>query len=269
MVLLLAVCGLFVSVLVNGLADTLPSEESRAFPSWLLPRCRYCGSTRKPLDLSAVFSSLFESGGCLRCGAPRRFRDLLVEMILLIAFPAVWLLGRTSAPDLLWAGFVLASFLLFLIIDFEHRSVFGAVVGLVALVLVLFAGARGFPAFFRALGGGLAGFLIFLFLYLLGGLLGRLFHLGQGIEPLGFGDVILAGVVGVATGWPSILAAVLLSILLAGIAGLVLLIVSILRGESPGNATMAYGPYLMISGLIICFYGGPFLQWLLNSLTVF
>lgn len=264
MVLLLAVCGLLVSVLVNGLADNLPSGEGGTFLSWFLPRCRYCGSTRKPFDLSAVFSSFYESGGCQRCGAPRRFRDLLVEMILMIAFPVFWLLGRTAAPDLLWAGFVLAAFLLFLIIDFEHRSVFGEIVGLVALVLVLFAGTRGFPTFFRTLGGGIAGFLIFLFLYWLGGLLGRLFHLGQGIEPLGFGDVILAGLVGVAAGWPSILAAVLLSILLAGIAGLILLIVSILRGESAGNATMAYGPYLMISGLIICFYGGPFLQWLLT-----
>jgi hypothetical protein len=32
---------------------------------------------------------------------------------------------------------------------------------------------------------------------------------------------------------------------------------------------MAYGPYLMISGLIVCFYGGPFLEWILNALTFF
>ncbi len=121
------------------------------------------------------------------------------------------------------------------------------------------------------MGGGIAGFLIFLFLYWLGGLLGRLFHLGQGIEPLGFGDVILAGLVGVAAGWPSILAAVLLSILLAGSSRIDLTDrFDFQRGNRRGNATMAYGPYLMISGLMICFYGGPFLEWLLTlDLMVF
>ncbi len=205
----------------------------------------------------------------MRCGAPRPFRDLTVEAILMISFPAFFLLGKTGAMDLFWSGFVLAAFLLFLIIDFEHRFVLVGVVGLAAFVLILAGGLRGYPALLRTLGGGIAGFLIFLFLYLLGGLLGRLFHLGEGIEPLGFGDVILAGLVGVAVGWPSVLIAVLFSIILAGLAGLALILVSLLKRESPRTATMAYGPYLMIAGLLVSFYGGPFLVWILNGITVF
>lgn len=269
MVLFLAFCSLLVSILVNGLADNLPASEGRSFLALILPRCQYCGSTRKPFDLSAVVSSLFNSGRCLRCGAPRPFRDLSVEAVLMVAFPMFWLFGRTGALDLFWAGFVLAAFLLFLVIDFEHRYVLGGVVGLAALVLIVTGGLQGYPGLLRTLGGGIAGFLIFLFLYLLGGLLGRLFHLGEGIEPLGFGDVILAGLVGVATGWPSVLLAVLFSIILAGLVGLVLLAVAWMRGESPRDATMAYGPYLMISGLLVCFFGGPFLEWTINAMTFF
>jgi len=269
MVLFLAFCGLLVSILLNGLADNLPTPEDRPMGSLLLPRCTYCGSTRKAFDLSAVLSSLFGSGRCLRCGAPRPFRDLALEAVLVIAFPVFWLLGRTAALDLFYAGFVLAAFLLFLIIDFEHRFVLGGVVGLAALVLILAGGLRGYPALVRTLGGGIAGFLIFLLLYLLGKLLGRLLHLGQGIEPLGFGDVILGGLVGVAAGWPGVILAVLFSIILAGAAALLLLIVAFIKGESPRNATMAYGPYLMISGLIVCLYGGPFLEWMINGLAVF
>jgi leader peptidase (prepilin peptidase)/N-methyltransferase len=147
--------------------------------------------------------------------------------------------------------------------------VLGEVVGLAALVLILAGGLQGFPALLRILEGGIAGFLIFLFLFLLGRVMGWIFHFGQGIEPLGFGDVILAGLVGVATGWPAVLMAILLSIILAGIAGMILLTVSLAKGETAGNATMAYGPYLLISGLIVYFYAGPFLNWILNGLTLF
>jgi leader peptidase (prepilin peptidase) / N-methyltransferase len=266
MILLLALCGLLASILVNGLADNLPSFEDRPFPSILLPRCSYCGSTRKARDLSAIFSSLFQTGRCLRCGAPHPFRDLSVEAVLMVSFPAFWLIGKTGAQELFWAGFVFSVFLLFLVVDFEHRFVLGEVVGLAALVLVLAAGLQGVPTLLRVLEGGVAGFLLFLLLFLLGRLLDWIFHFGGGIEPLGFGDVLLAGLIGIATGWPAVLLAVILSIILAGIAGVILLIVSLGRGESARTATMAYGPYLLVSGLIVCFYATPFLNWILNTL---
>jgi leader peptidase (prepilin peptidase)/N-methyltransferase len=269
MILFLALCGLFASILVNGLADNLPSFEDRIFPSPFLPRCGYCGSIRKTRDLSAVGSNLFGSGRCLRCGAPRPFRDLSVEAVLMVFLPGLWLLGKTGPQDIFWAGYILSIFLLFLVVDFEHRYVLGEVVGLAALVLLLAGGLRGYPALLNILAGGAAGFLIFLLLFLLGRVMSWMFHLGQGIEPLGFGDVILAGLVGVVTGWPAVLMAVLLSIFLAGIAGIILLIVSLAKGESAGNATMAYGPYLLISGLIVYFYGGPFLNWILNGLSFY
>lgn len=266
MILFLALCGLLAAILVNGLADNLPESGDRPFPSTYLPRCGYCGSTRKPLDLSAVVSIFFHDGRCLRCDAPRPFRDLSIEAILMAFLPAAWLLGKTGAADIFWAGYVVCIFLLFLVVDFEHRYVLGEVVGLAALVLILAAFSQGLPSLLRILEGGVAGLLIFLLLYLLGKGMSWAFHLGQGIEPLGFGDVILAGLVGVATGWPSVLMAILLSIILAGLVGVVLLTVSILKGESAGNATMAYGPYLLISGLIVYFYAGPFLNWILSGL---
>jgi leader peptidase (prepilin peptidase)/N-methyltransferase len=267
MILFLVLCGFLASILINGLADNLPASEDRPFPSPFLPRCEYCGSTRKARDLSAVFSSIFQEARCLRCGAPRPFRDLSVEAALMLLFPSLWLFGITGAREIFWAGYVVSIFLLFLVVDFEHRYVLGEVVGLSALILILGGGLQGFPALLRILEGGLAGFLIFLFLFFLGKALGWIFRLGQGIEPLGFGDVILAGLVGIATGWPSVLLAILLSIIIAGFAGLILLIVSLVKGESAGTATMAYGPYLLVSGLIVYFYAGPFLNWILTRLA--
>lgn len=269
MILFLALCGLFASVFINGLADNLPIYDNPSFPSVLLPRCQYCGSTRKTRDLSAILSNLLQTGRCLRCGAPRPFRDLTVEATLMVVLPAAWMLGRTGVQDIFWAGFVFATFLLFIVVDFEHRYVLVEVVGLSALILVLIGGFQGYPALLRILEGGMAGFLLFLLLFLLGRLLGWIFHFGQGTEPLGFGDVILAGLVGVATGWPAVIMAVMLSIFLAGIAGMVLLIVALVERKPAGSATMAYGPYLLVSGLIVCFYGGPFLNWILKAFAIY
>lgn len=269
MVLLLVFGSLMVSIILNGLGDNLPATDNRPFPSNLFPACGYCGSMRKARDLLAVGSTLFQSGRCLRCGAPRPFRDLLVEALLMISFPALWLFGMTSVPEILLSGFILSTFLLFLIIDFEHRYVLGGVVGLVSLVLLLCGLLRGFSSLVWMVEGGVAGLLIFLVLYLLGWLMGKIFHIGHGIEPLGFGDVILAALVGIVTGWPAVLMAVFLSIFIAGIAGIILLFFSAVRRMPLRNATMAYGPYLLISGLMVHFFGGALVEWIVNSMTVF
>jgi leader peptidase (prepilin peptidase)/N-methyltransferase len=269
MVLLFVLLSLMVSIILNGLADNLPATDNRPFPSILFPTCGYCGSMRKAGDWLAIGSTLFHAGRCLRCGAPRPLRDLLVEAILMISLPAMWLFGKTSALDILLAAYILSIFLLFLIIDFEHRYVLGEVVGMASLILVSVGLLRGLPTLIWTVEGGAAGFMIYLLLFLLGSVMANIFHLGHGIEPLGFGDVILAGLVGLATGWPAVLMTVFLSIFLAGIAGLILLCYSLVRRIPLGNATMAYGPYLLISGLMVYFYGGPLLEWILNSVTFF
>jgi prepilin signal peptidase PulO-like enzyme (type II secretory pathway) len=269
MIFLPIALGVICAVAVNGLADNLIREENVPLSEILIPRCSYCDAKRKVPDWSAVFSNLFLSGKCLRCGAPRAFRDLIVEAVLWIGMPAIWLAGRSGARELLLGGFLLSAFLLFTVIDFEHRYVLGEAVGLVSLVVIVDGALLGADSLGRVLLGGLAGFLVFLVLFFLGKLLARLFRIGQGAEPLGFGDVILAALVGFATGWPSILLAVFLSIFLGGAAGLILLSLSFLKGKLPVHATMAYGPYLLLAGLIVFFYGGRFLQGILDLIVLF
>jgi prepilin signal peptidase PulO-like enzyme (type II secretory pathway) len=260
MIVIPILVGVLCAVGVNGLADNLLRDEGVPLPAAAIPRCAYCDRPRKLADWSAVVSNLLLSGGCLRCGAPRPFRDLLVEAILWIGIPAVWLGNRSGWHDLLIGGLLLSAFLLFTVMDFERRSVVVEAVALVSLVFLLDAWIRGADLLSRALSGGLGGFLIFLVLYFLGRALAGLFKLGGGIEPLGFGDVILAALVGFIVGWPGVLLAVLCSIILGGLAGLGLLALLLVRGKAPRNATMAYGPYLLISGLLVYFYGGTFID---------
>ena len=248
--------GVLCSLWVNGLADNLLREENGPLPFAAAPRCAYCDSTRKAADWSAVASNLFFAGGCLRCGAPRPFRDLLVEAVLWIGIPAVWMTSRSTVHDLLIGAVVLSAFLLFAVVDFEHRAVVVEAVAWTAILFLIDTGIRGTGELMRALAGGLGGFLIFLGLYYLGRVLAAVFKLGRGIEPLGFGDVILATLVGFVVGWPGIVLAATASIVLGGIAGLIILLATWINRKPLKNATMAYGPYLLISGVLIFFYGG-------------
>lgn len=269
MIVIAVVLGLVGAVLVNGLADNLIREEDIPIHSAWIPRCRYCDSPRKFLDWSAVVSSLFFSGACRRCSAPRPFRDLLVEALLWIGFPVIWMTGATGARAFLIGGLIFSAFILFTIVDLEHRLVVVEAVGLVSLILILGNWITGVDGLLHSLGGGLAGFGIFLFLFLLGKLLAGLFKLGQGTEPLGFGDVILAALVGFATGWPAILLAIFASIFLGGIIGLIFALFTLIKRSPLQTATMAYGPYLMISGLLVYFYGTPFLGGIINLLAAY
>jgi leader peptidase (prepilin peptidase)/N-methyltransferase len=258
--------GVVCAVWVNGLADNLLREQMLPAPSILVPRCAWCDTPRRFSDWSAVVSTLLFSGRCRRCGAPRPFRDLLIESILWIGMPALWMTSRPELHDLLIGGFLFSAFLLFAVIDFEHRTVAVEAVGLVSILFLLDTGLRGADLLFRALAGGLGGFLIFLFLYFLGWALAAVLKIGQGIEPLGFGDVILATLVGFIVGWPGIVFTAFLSIVLGGLAGLLLLWITWARGGSTKHATMAYGPYLLAAGLMIYFYGDVFVLGIKSAL---
>jgi prepilin signal peptidase PulO-like enzyme (type II secretory pathway) len=252
------------AIFVNGLADNLPASEPYGVPSVFLPRCMYCVQTRKPADWSALLSTLFRSGRCARCGAPRPLRDHLVEAVLLIGIPSLWMMGKIPVQNLLINEVIVSSFILFSVIDFEQRCVIGEAVLAASFLIFLGGLSMGGNIWKNMIGGGLAGASVFFILFLLGKLLAWLFRLGQGIEPLGLGDVILAGIVGVVTGWPAVLLAIFFSIFFAGFIGLTILCLNVIRRRSVTEATMAYGPYLLISGLIVYFYAGPVLDRMLQ-----
>jgi prepilin signal peptidase PulO-like enzyme (type II secretory pathway) len=269
MILLAVVLGWISAVIVNGLADNLAREDAVPLRSAWIPRCDYCDSPRRVPDWSAILSTLFFSGRCLRCSAPRPLRDLLAEAFLWLGFPLILISGRTGFHELLTGGMILSACLLFSIIDFEHRTVVVEAVLFVSLALLLDGLTNGGEFPLRMLIGGLAGFVIFLLLFLLGKMLSIIFGIGQDIEPLGFGDVILSAFIGIITGWPAILLAIFVSIFLGGIAGLGLALIMAVRRYPLKNATMAYGPYLLMAGVLVYFFGTPFLGGILNILAAF
>ena len=96
---------------------------------------------------------------------------------------------------------------------------------------------------------------MFLVLFLLGFAFLRLMRYETREAALGFGDVVLAGLVGLAVGWPAVLLALLLAILGAGAAGLAILVWKAVRRQATQGATMAYGPYLALAAVLVYFFG--------------
>jgi leader peptidase (prepilin peptidase) / N-methyltransferase len=150
---------------------------------------------------------------------------------------------------------VTAIFLLITVIDFEHRAVLSEVVLIGGLVIAV-AGIRNNPAWtLPMLEGALAGFGCALALYLFGLLMAFVARWDLDAEPLGFGDVMIAGLLGLATGWPGVLMAMFLAVVLGGVAGIILLVWHRIRRQPAWDATMAYGPYLAIAALLFHYQG--------------
>ena len=241
--LAIIILGWLVGGVVNYLSDFLPVDRKLVRP--------YCLECHKPVSFAAYF---IRPRSCDNCGRPKALRVALVYSIYLLALPLLWLIPN---PNL---GFILSILLfiyfgLVIVIDFEHRlilhpvSIAGAVLGLWAGVI-----QRGIGA---TLIGGLVGFTIMLLLYQGGRifirLLARWRNYSEVDEALGFGDVVLSGVIGLMLGWPAIVVGLVLAIILAGIISLLYLIVLFLTRRYHPNVTIAYGPYLVTSAFLLLY----------------
>ncbi len=240
--------GLVAAGLVNYLSDTLP----RARKLTGIP-CAQCGA---PLRWNVYLAGL----PCRVCGHRRGTRPALVVIAMLALSLYAWFEPHRMGywPALL----VLSYFAVVIVIDVEHRlimhpvSIAGAI--LAAVIGVWLHGAIATAA------GGAAGFVLMLVLYVLGALFARwrdrrLEAAGRPAdneEALGWGDVMLATVLGLLLGWPLIWLGLLLGVLIGGVIGLIVVLASLFRGRYGQQALtvfMPYGPAFILSAFCILF----------------
>ncbi len=224
--------GLLSGLAVNYLADVLPAHRRLARPAWW------------PLSAEGVGEYIH---------APRKF---VVHVVLLLA--CIYIFQNPPAdfsPHLL--AFVLSYFALVAVIDIEHRLVLHPVSIFGALALGALGAWR--HGLLPTLLGGAAGFLLMLGLYfsgeLIGRLLARLRKQAWQETALGFGDVNLAGVIGLLMGWPAVMPALFAGVLLAGMYSLVLVFVSLLRGKYSMFASIPYAPFLCAGAVLVVLLG--------------
>lgn len=227
------ILGWLAGVLANWAADVLPGW--RQLPPALRPP--------QPSGAWQHYATLpwyhRRRGRCPHCDALRTRRAPLVEAVLALLFFLLALRLGNDPPLLLtawgYAWFLVSVF----VIDLETRRV----LNIMLLPAMLFALAvsvlLGVPPLPRALAGGVVAFGLFWGLFLIGRIL-----FGRGA--LGFGDVKLAGVIGLMVGYPDVLQALVVGALLGAAVALFMLATH----RATLKSTSAYAPYLALGAMV-------------------
>lgn len=259
MIVLYALLGLLVGAAINVGADQLPRwRRIRGAPF-----CPHCEQPRPPWSWLSILAYMRFKPQCPQCGAPLSWRHPLVELGTAALFACLWYrFGQTGEMALLLLYTIYSTILaLILVIDLEHKLILHVVIYPAWAVALLGSLVHPIPYFYRlALVGGLLGFGLLWLVYLMGELFVRVTSKARG-KPVnavafGYGDVNLGGFIGLIVGFPAVLSALLIAVLLGGLAGMLYWVVRalILRRYSLFTA-IPYGPYLVIGALIVMFFG--------------
>jgi prepilin signal peptidase PulO-like enzyme (type II secretory pathway) len=253
MIVLAVLLGWILAWILDTLADSLPYKRRPALPS-----CQACGAPRPVHTWLSILAILTRSHRCDYCDTPRSWRNPIVELLAMIGAALLYL--KDPAPIVFWTSLVTGFiFLLIVIIDLEHRLILH-IVSIPSALILGFLNVFFLQSSLRQiLWGGILGVGIFLVFYLLGGVFAVWVRRRRGGEvdeiALGFGDVMLSGVIGFTLGWPGVIVALFLGILAAGEYSLVYILYLVLRRRYRAFTPIPYGPFLVL-GAGIVYYGG-------------
>jgi len=268
-VAILSFVGWFLGLVVNWLADQLPSigqpageqneiSESLNVPPTSIrarlgaPRCSKCDKRRHILGWSGIVSLLARKTKCDQCGNRLSIRNALVEAWMAVALSYVFLRFELTSLFVVY-GCYLIIFTLIAIIDIEHRYILNIVIipaFAFALVEVFVSGRVAEP---RA---SLAGYAVaqigVMAIYLFGGaylwLVNR--RRKDKVEEVafGFGDVTLATFCGLLVGSPDVIDMLILMVFVGAVISIGYFVVrAIVRREFKSHIPVAYGPAILIS----------------------
>lgn len=241
------VVGIGVGGVVNQLASDLPGRKAPT-----VPHCSYCGQQRAWWQWLGVLAYVLGRPACPACGARIKMRRPLLEIGLGFTYGYLWVALGPSG-ELVFYGLYSAILALILITDLERRLILN-VVTYPAIVLGL-AGSFFVPrvTWWSALLGGGIGWIFFF----LAAVIGRA---AFGAGALGGGDVKLAAFIGIITGFPLVIEAIVLTILIGALVSLFLLITGI-RGLQDH---IPYGPFLVAGAVVTLLWGYPIATWILG-----
>jgi leader peptidase (prepilin peptidase)/N-methyltransferase len=233
--------GLLIGSFLNVVVWRVPRGESIVSPSSACPRC---GHQIRARDNVPVVSWLLLRGQCRDCGEPISRRYPLVEAATGALFGlTTWHFGLSSAlPAYL---FLAAISIALALIDLDTKRLPNAIVlpsYPVAIALLALAswnpgGASDWPALWRALLGGAALYAVYFVLMVV-------YPAG-----MGFGDVKLAGVLGLFlgwVGWGSLVVGWFAAFLLGGLFAIGLLV----AGRANRKTGIPFGPWLLLGAAV-------------------
>ena len=247
-VLVMFVLGLIVGSFLNVVIYRVPAKRSIVTPR---SACPGCGTELANRDNVPVLSWLVLRGKCRTCSTAISARYPLVELGTGIAFAllAVRFGVDAALPAFL---FLTAGLIALSAIDLDTYLLPKAVVWptLILTSLSLLVAAAVTPDWrgaAEAVAGGLIAFAVLFVIHF--------------ISPrgMGFGDVRLAGLLGVALGWielPVVAVGLFLAFLLASVLGVALIALGV-RGRKD---KVPFGPFLALGAYFAFFVGTPIID---------
>ncbi len=252
LIIVFILLGMVVASFLNVCCDRLPAGESIVYP---LSHCPACKRRIKAKDLIPVFSYLWLRGRCRYCQAPIPRRVLWVEAGTGLLFGLVyWHYGLSI--ELPIALFYSCLFIVLLVIDLEHRLILNKIVypalALALLISILFSiflpQVEIVPGIKEAAIGGGVGLVLFFLVVLVsrGG--------------MGWGDVKMAALIGLVTGFPLVFVALLLGIIAGGLVAGFLLALKVKRRKE----AIPFAPFLSLATIVTLLWGSNILSWYLG-----
>jgi leader peptidase (prepilin peptidase)/N-methyltransferase len=264
-IIIFILLGLFTGSFLNVCIDRLPRGESIVFPP---SHCESCSHKLSVIDLIPVFSYLFLKGRCRYCRTKIPLRLALVELVTATLFGFFfWRYGFTL--DL--AVFIVYGSLLIVIfvIDLENQLVLNKIVYPGMVIAFALSFFRPELAGLDSLGSGIVSRAVVPFggdavnqavLALMGGLLGLVaMSVPYIIYPggMGMGDIKLAAMAGLMTGYPLIILALLLSWILGGLIAAMLLALKIKGRKDAIPAAV----FMVVAVLVTLLWGQDIWLW--------
>jgi hypothetical protein len=235
--------GVIIGLGINYFSDVLPVSRSISRPI-----CQKCGR-----EISAIDYVIYNK--CPGCEYRRSIRFIIVlaftiiTSFLLFYFPLANFSFLASFPILVFLGTIL-------VIDFEHRIVL-IQTSLFGFVFLFFYGLilHGLSA---TLLGGFAGFSIMIAFYFLGVVFSKIISKVRHQEidevAFGFGDVCIGTILGLLTGWPGILGAIFISMLLFVAFSIIYLILLIILKKYRAFSNTLPFTFFLVLGAVFIFY---------------
>ena len=242
------VFGLIIGSFLNVVIHRVPREESIVSPR---SRCPKCGTDLRSVDNIPVVSWLVLRGKCRTCAEPISPRYPLVELLTGLLFAAT--AARIGlAPELpaflVWVAALVALSMIDLDTFTLPRKIIYVAAGIGAALLAVAAVINGSTRDPRE--AVLGAVIAFAFLFLI--------HM---ISPrgMGFGDVRLAGLLGLFMGWVElgvVAVGLFLAFMFASVVGIGLMA----AGRRGRKDRLPFGPFLALGAIVAVWFGVPILD---------
>ncbi len=248
--IVLALTGLCIGSFLNVCIHRLPLKQSVVHPG---SRCPDCGYALRWYDNVPVLSYAGLRGRCRSCARPISLQYPLVEIVTAIVFVLHWYAFGPTVLMPVRLLFACALIVLFMI-DLEHQ-ILPDVITLPGIVLGVASSLVLPPGPLMSILGVLLG----------GGLLWAIaeawFRLRK-VDAMGFGDVKMLAMVGAWLGVKMVLLTFVLSSMLGGLIGAVLI-----GARRADMATrLPFGTMLAVGALVASLYGEALLAWYLATM---